>query len=59
MQTVVIQARYAVIRRTDQPLGRGIGGMVRAVFSALPWYRGGGNARPLFLGQRRRMDFGA
>lgn len=47
---VVIQTRYVVVGRTDQPFGCGIGGMASNLFEKLCRHGCDDYARPVFLG---------
>ena len=53
-----VEARHAAARRADQPPGRRIGRLARAVPAALPGHRGRHHPRSLLPRQRRRMDPG-
>ena len=49
-------ARPAAARRADQPSGRRIGRLARALPAGLPGHRGRDHPRPLLPRQRRRLD---
>ncbi len=56
LQAAARKARHAAARRTDQPPGRRIGRLARAIPRALPGHRRRGHARSLLPRQRGRMD---
>ena len=58
-QAAALQARHPAARRADQPSGRGIGRLARALPQGVRRLHHAGDPRPLFPRQHHRVDAGA